>query len=98
MNTVPPDRVREFNFSLFDFSLDSERHAMGELPGQLSQRSFARAGLLISVLVQYLNASDAGPRFYELARRRKLLRPRPTRDQKLTFWISQVKAVCRHDW
>lgn len=34
---------------------------MGGLIGQLSQRSFAQAGLLISVLVQYLNAGDAGP-------------------------------------
>ena len=58
MNTVLSRRtgVREC-----DFSLDSEHHAMGELIGQLSQRSFAQAGLLISVLVQYLNADDAGP-------------------------------------
>jgi hypothetical protein len=67
----PPDRVREF-----DFYLDGERHAMGELLGQLSERSFAQAGLLISVLVQYLNANDAGPGFHELAQRKKVLRPR----------------------
>ncbi len=40
---------------------------MGELLGQLSERSFGQARLLISVLVQYLNANDAGPGFYELA-------------------------------
>jgi hypothetical protein len=34
---------------------------MGKLRGQLSGRSFTRADLLISVLVQYLNANDAGP-------------------------------------
>jgi hypothetical protein len=67
----PPDRVREF-----DFELDGKRYAMGELLGRLSERSFAQAGVLISVLVQYLNANDAGPGFYELAQRKKLLRPR----------------------
>jgi hypothetical protein len=73
MNTVLARRtgVREF-----DFDLDGERRAMGELLGQLSERSFAQAGLLISVLVQYLHANDAGPGFYELAQRKKLLRPR----------------------
>jgi hypothetical protein len=65
MNTVLARRtgVREF-----DFDLDGERHAMGELLGQLSERSFSQARLLISVLVQYLNANDAGPGFYDLAR------------------------------
>jgi hypothetical protein len=60
MNTVLARRtgVREF-----DFDLDGERHAMGELFGQLSERSFSQARLLISVLVQYLNANDAGPGF-----------------------------------
>lgn len=53
--------VRRTGVRECDFSLDSERHAMGGLIGQLSQRSFAQAGLLISVLVQYLNADDAGP-------------------------------------
>jgi hypothetical protein len=33
-----------------------------------SERSFSQARLLISVLVQYLNANDAGPGFYDLAR------------------------------
>ena len=67
MNTVLARRtgVREF-----DFDLDGERHAMGELLGQLSDRSFGQARLLISVLVQYLNANDAGP---------GLLRPRPAK-------------------
>jgi hypothetical protein len=48
MKTVLTRRtgVREF-----DFDLDGERHAMGELLGQLSERSFGQARLLISVLV-----------------------------------------------
>ncbi|MGH2506527.1 MAG: hypothetical protein ACRDHZ_03790, partial [Ktedonobacteraceae bacterium] len=52
----PPAGVREF-----DFGLDGERHAMGELLGQLSERSFTQAGLLISVLAQYLTATVTTP-------------------------------------
>ena len=48
-------------------------------------------GLLVSVLVQYLNANDAGPGFYDLATRKRLLRPRPPRDEKLIFWVQHVK-------
>lgn len=95
MNTVLARRtgVREF-----DFDLDSERHAMGELLGGLSERSFGQARLLISVLVQYLNANDAGPGFYDLAQRKELLRPRPSPDAKLAFWVGHVNAVHSHAW
>ena len=95
MNTVLARRtgVREF-----DFDLDGERHAMGELLGQLSERSFGQARLLISVLVQYLNANDAGPGFYDLAQRKQLLRARPSQDEKLAFWVGHVKAVDFHSW
>ncbi len=95
MNTVLTRRtgVREF-----DFDLDGERHALGELLGQLSERSFSQARLLISVLVQYLNANDAGPGFYDLAQRKHLLRRHPSQDEKLTFWVQHVNAVCAHAW
>jgi hypothetical protein len=95
LNTVLGRRtgVREF-----DFDLDGERHAMGKLLGQLTERSFGQNGLMISVLVQYLNANDAGPGFYGLAQRKRLLKPRPTADEKLIFWVSHVKAVHSHSW
>jgi hypothetical protein len=95
MNTV---LARRTGVSEFDFDLDGERHAMGELLGQLSERSFAQVGLLISVLVQYLNANDAGPGFYDLAKRKRLLRPRASQDEKLIFWVGHVKAVHAHHW
>jgi hypothetical protein len=101
MNTVLSRRIgiREFGFGLDgERRANGERRAMGELLGQLSERSFAQAGLLISVLVQYLNANDAGPGFYELARRKKLLSPRSSEDQKLTFWVGHVNAVCAQLW
>jgi hypothetical protein len=95
MNTVLSRRigVREF-----DFDLDGERRAMGELLGQLSERSLGQARLLISVVVQYLNANDAGQGFYDLATRKHLLRARPSQDEKLTFWVLHVKAVCAYAW
>jgi len=91
--------ARRTGFREFDFDLDGERHAMGELLEQLSLRSFTQTGnLLISVLVQYLNANDAGPGFYRLAQRKGLLRPRASQDEKLTFWVSHVRAVHAHQW
>jgi hypothetical protein len=95
MNTVLARRtgVREF-----DFDLDSERHAMGELFGQLSDRSFSQTRLLISVLVQYLNANDAGPGFYDLAQRKNLLQPHPSKDDKLVFWVRHLQDVHARAW
>lgn len=95
MNDVLARRtgVREF-----DFSLDGERRAMGELLGQLVERTFGQAQLLISVVVQYLNAYDAGPRFYDLAQRKGLLRLRPSADEKLAFWVEHLKAVHSYPW
>jgi hypothetical protein len=92
MNTV---LARRTGVRAFNFDLDGERRAMGELLGQLSERSFAQADLLISVLVHYLDANDAGPGFYELARRKGLL---PPGTDRLAFWVGHVKAVCAYPW
>jgi hypothetical protein len=76
----------EFNAALinradtagFNFDLDADRAAIGELLGQISEETFAETGgLLISALVQYLDANDAGPGFYALARRKGLRRAYP---------------------
>src|ERR1044072_7729598 len=67
----------EFNVALvnrtgvagFDFDLEAERAAIGRLLEQISEEAFAETeGLLISALVQYLDANDAGPGFYTLAK------------------------------
>lgn len=76
-----------------EFDLDGERRR-GRTAGQISERSFSGAQLLVSVLVQYLNANDAGLGFYDLAARKRLLRRRPSQDVKLTFWVKRVNAVC----
>jgi hypothetical protein len=82
----------------FDFTLDSERTAMGELLGRLSERSIAEAGVMISSLVPYLSGNDAGEGFYHLAQEKGLLQTPTSPDQKLNFWIAQMNACYRYHW
>ena len=93
----------EFNAALvnrtgtagFDFSLDTERAAVGELLGEISEQAFAETGgLLISALVQYLDANDAGSGFYVLARRKGF--DVPPRADRVLFWAGHVKALHQH--
>jgi hypothetical protein len=94
----------EFNAALvnrtgaagFDFDLDADRAAVGALLGQISESAAAETGgLLISALVQYLDANDAGPGFYTLARSKGLAVPASPGDRQL-FWASHVGHVHRH--
>lgn len=92
LNTV---LARRTHLARFDFDLDSERAALGELLGQVSEDTVVEAGgLLISALVQYLNANDAGPGFYVLARQRGLPVPGRLEDRQI-FWAGHVGAL--HD-
>lgn len=77
----------------FDFSKDSERAAMGALLGEVAWNQLPVVGALVSSIVLYLNENDAGSGFYRLAVELNLLTPKPTADQKLVFWASQVKAT-----
>jgi hypothetical protein len=45
---------------------------MGYLLGRISDRVFGRTGVLISAIVNYLDANDAGPGFYKLAQAKGL--------------------------
>lgn len=94
----------EFNVALvnrtdtagFNFDLDADRAAIGELLGQISEDTAAETGgLLISALVQYLDANDAGPGFYTLARDKGLAVP-TTGDGRQLFWASHVGALHKH--
>jgi hypothetical protein len=82
----------------FDFTVDSERAAMGDLLGRLSERSIAEAGVMISSLVHYLSGNDAGAGFYHLAQDKGLLPASASPEQKLNFWIGQMNASYKHDW
>jgi hypothetical protein len=80
-------------FRVFDFGRDSERAAMGELLGRISDREFPRTGVLISAIVNYLDANDAGPGFYRLAQHHHLLPPGLSRQRQWEFWAAHVGQV-----
>lgn len=77
----------------FDFEQDSERAAMGHLLGLIVERNRPTTNLLISALVQYLNANDAGPGFYALAVELSMLPRRSSAIAKQAFWIGQLNAL-----
>lgn len=94
----------EFNAALvnrsgipgFDFDRDADRAAVGALLGEISEDAATEtSGLLISALVQYLDANDAGPGFYALARSKGLPVPATPADRQL-FWAGHVGRVHQH--
>jgi hypothetical protein len=52
----------------FDFERADERAAMGHLLGLIVERDRPTTGHMTSALVNYLDANDAGPGFYALAK------------------------------
>ena len=101
LHGVQPTSYTELNAALinraetagFNFDLDADRAAIGELLGQISEDAFAETGgLLISALVQYLDANDAGPGFYTLARSKGMPVPAKVDDRQL-FWAGHVAEV-----
>lgn len=80
----------------FNFDLEVDRAAIGELLGRISDDALSRTGgLLISALVQYLDSNDAGPGFYAFARSKGLPVPTNRNDRQL-FWADHVGALHRH--
>ena len=77
----------------FDFDQKSERAAMGHLLGRISNREFRRADVLISAIVNYLDANDAGLGFYKLAQDKGLLLRGQSRTRQWEFWATHVGEV-----
>ncbi|MEU1921719.1 MULTISPECIES: hypothetical protein [Streptomyces] len=77
----------------FDFEQADERAAMGHLLGLIVERDYPESGLMISALVHYLGANDAGPGFYTLAQQLGLLPKGSSATVKLEFWIGQVNSL-----
>ncbi|WP_329147010.1 hypothetical protein OIU91_16130 [Streptomyces sp. NBC_01456] len=87
----------------FDFELPAERAAMGRLLGLIvlrdhererdHERDPAAPRLMLSALVHYLGANDAGSGFYELAKELGLLPPKASKAAKEEFWIRQINAL-----
>ncbi|MFH9293785.1 hypothetical protein [Streptomyces sp. NPDC017520] len=81
----------------FDFERADERAAMGHLLGRIVGRDREIAPsdppVMLSALVNYLGANDAGPGFYQLAKDLQLLPMSASLDEKFEFWITQVKRL-----
>ena len=77
----------------FDFADASERAAVGHLLGRIAERDLPASGLLITAIVIYLHGNDAGTGFYSLAKQKGLLPASAGSDERLAFWIDQVKRV-----
>ncbi|MGW3502451.1 hypothetical protein ACWDMY_17300 [Streptomyces globisporus] len=81
----------------FDFERADERAAMGHLLGLIVERDQESAPsdppLMLSALVNYLDANDAGPGFYQLAKGLQLLPVSASKDEKFSFWIQQMKGL-----
>jgi hypothetical protein len=77
--------IRRARIAGFDFERADERAAIGHLLGMIVERNHPTTGLVISALVHYLDANDAGPGFYALAMQLGLLPHGASSQAKLEF-------------
>jgi hypothetical protein len=80
----------------FDFRRADERAAMGHLLYLIVERNRPKTGLMISALVTYLDANDAGTGFYGFAQDLGLLPRNASAQTKLEFWVRQVQALYQY--
>ena len=66
---------------------------MGHLPYLIVERNRPSTGLMISALVTYLDANDAGTGFYSFAQEPGLLSRNTPARTILDFWVGQVSAL-----
>jgi hypothetical protein len=69
---------------------------MGYLLGRMVERDSEDHRFMISALVIYLNANDAGSGFYALAKQRGLLDNNASKDAKEKLWIQQLNDIYNH--
>jgi len=80
----------------FDFSEQVERAGMGYLLGRIVQETYPTVGAMMSALVVYLDANDAGPGFYQLAQDMGLLPRGASKHAREAFWIQQVTKTLHY--
>lgn len=88
--------VRRTGLPGFDFGRADERAAMGHLLYLIVEQNRPVTKLMISALVTYLDANDAGTGFYAFARELGELPRNASAQAKLEFWIGQVNALYQH--
>lgn len=80
----------------FDFSLGSERAALGHLLGDIVVRTLPESGAMLSSIVHFLNETHPGEGFYALAVEQGMLEPEASARRKDEFWIQQMNAIYAH--
>jgi hypothetical protein len=85
--------VRRTGLPGFDFGRADERAAMGHLLYLIVELNRPETGLMLSALVSYLDANDAGGGFYTYAQDLGLLPRKASAQQKLELWAGQVKGL-----
>jgi hypothetical protein len=88
--------VRRTGLREFDFSRADERAAMGHLLYLIVELNRPQTRLMISALVSYLDANDAGSGFYAYAQDLGMLSRKASSQEKLDFWVGQVKELHNH--
>src|SRR4051794_9266018 len=84
MSTTPARRNGQ---PAFDFSQQIEGAGMGHLLGRIVEETYGSVGAMLSSLVIYLDANDAGPGFYQLAQHMGILERGATKFVKEKFWV-----------
>lgn len=73
-----------------------ERAAMGHLLYLIVERNRLTTKLMISALVTYLDANDAGTGFYAFAQDLGELPRNASAQTKMEFWVGQVQKLYQH--
>jgi hypothetical protein len=85
--------ARRTGYPPFDFSERAERAGMGYLLGRIVQETYPTVGAMMSTLVVYLDANDAGPGFYQLAQDMGLLPRGASKQAREAFWVQQMSKT-----
>lgn len=83
-------------FRPFDYGLESDRAAIGRMLGEISVRTNADYGVMLSALVTHRGSNDEGAGFYKLAAELGKMPRKPTADEKLQALVRLTKEVHSH--
>lgn len=80
----------------FDYGLESDRAAIGRMLGEISVKTNADHGVMLSALVTHRGSNDEGAGFYKLAAELGKMPRKPTKDEKLQALVRLTKEVHLH--
>ncbi|MHA2790160.1 hypothetical protein ACXZ66_13640 [Corynebacterium sp. S7] len=77
----------------FNFEHPEGRNAIGDLLGDVAEKSYDENNVLLSAIVMYGNENKPGQGFFNLARSMGLLAADATPEEKEAFWLGQYNAA-----